>query len=76
MEGSKMKALLVSWKTTMCGVLTLVCEGSTLTVLPDKYQAMGHAICTTLLAFGVIVAKDGNVSNAAMPVSPSKVEVK
>ena len=73
MEGSKMKALLMSWKTTLCGILTLICEGSTLTILPEKYQAIGHAVCTILLAFGVISAKDANVTNAAIPVEAQKV---
>ena len=68
-----MKALLVSWKTTLCGILTLICEGSTLTILPEKYQAIGHAVCTILLAFGVISAKDANVTNAVIPVEVQKV---
>lgn len=73
MEGSKMKAMLMSWKTTLCGILTLICAGSTLTVLPEKYQAIGHATCTILLAFGVIASKDANVTNAAIPVEAQKV---
>lgn len=75
MEGSKMKAMLMSWKTTLCGILTLICEGSTLTILPEKYQAVGHATCTILLAFGLISAKDSNVSNAPVPAEPTKVKV-
>ena len=75
MEGTKMKAILMSWKTTLCGILTLICEGSTLTILPEKYQAVGHAVCTILLAFGLISAKDGNVSNAPAPAAPTIVKV-
>lgn len=75
MEGSKMKAMLMSWKTTLCGILTQICEGSTLPILPEKYQAVGHATCTILLAFGVISAKDANVTNAATPAAPTIVKV-
>lgn len=68
-----MKAIFASWKTTLCGILVLLCEGSTLAILPDKYHTIGQAVCTILLALGIISAKDANVSNAALPVEAQKV---
>lgn len=67
------KSMLSSWKTTVIGLLTFVCEGTTLTVLPDKYMQIGHSICIILLACGVIAAKDGNVSNAIHQTEAHKV---
>lgn len=66
-----MKSFLVSWKTSLMGVLALVCGGTEVAgFLPDKYRGAATGICMVLMSLGLIAAKDANVSNAASPVQP------
>lgn len=70
-----MATLFASWKTTVCGLLTLICAGTALTeALPLQYGQYVHPVCTILLALGLIAAKDANVSNAPNPDTAKKVE--
>lgn len=74
-----MKTLLVkmfgaSWETSVAGYGSLVCGGTALSgIIPEKYNVVLGAICTILIAFGLVRAKDGNVSNAPVPKDPTKV---
>ena len=64
-----MGALLASWKTTLVGVLVLICSGTAFAqILPPKYNSLLMLFCGVLTAFGLIAAKDGNVSNAPSPM--------
>lgn len=66
--------LLTSWKTTLAGVAVLLCSGTELSgILPEKYNVVLHSICAVAIAFGLIAAKDGNVSNAPKPGEAAKV---
>ena len=65
-----------SWKTTAMGVLVLVCGGTNYAqVLPEQYNSLLMLFCGVCTAFGLIAAKDSNVSNAAQPGQPQKVTV-
>lgn len=60
-----MKNLLASWKTTLAGVLVMVCTGGAyLEALPEKYGSLIKLACGVAIAFGLIAAKDGDKSNA------------
>ena len=60
--------MLSSWKTSLMGVLVLVCGGTNYAgVLPEKYNSLLMLFCGVCTAFGLIAAKDGNVSNAQNP---------
>lgn len=69
-----MGALLASWKTSVLGVLVLICGGTSFSgVLPEKYNALLMFGCSALTAFGLINAKDGNVSNSPIPAAAKVV---
>lgn len=59
---------LKSWKTTLVGILTAICGGLEFgDMIPDEWAKVAHLGCATLIAFGFIAAKDGNVSHAPDP---------
>lgn len=69
-----MNTILTSWKTTLAGALVLLCGGTEyFQLLGPKYSNELHAICGLAIAFGLIAAKDGNVSNAPAPTQAAKV---
>lgn len=84
----KMTSLAGSWKTTMLGVLALLCSGTEMIgLLPENYKGALTGVCMVLVSMGIIVAKDFNKTNAIMatrvpqtvpvePSSPDKVLVK
>ena len=65
-----MSAILSSIRTTVLGVLVLICSGTAYAeVLPAKYQSLLGLLCGVLVAFGLIAAKDANKSNAPTPTA-------
>lgn len=69
-----MNAIFASMKTTLLGFLVLICSGTHYTgVLPEKYNSLLLLVCGVATAFGLIAAKDANVSNAQLPVAPQRV---
>jgi hypothetical protein len=69
-----MKTIFTNIWTTLAGVVVLVCSGTELSgVLPEKYNVLLHSLCALAIAFGLIAAKDGNVSNAQKPGEATKV---
>jgi len=63
-----------SWKTTAMGVLVLVCGGTNYAqVLPEQYNSLLMLFCGVCTAFGLIAAKDSNVSNAPIPAEAKPV---
>ena len=70
-----MSAFFASAKTTIAGVLVLLCSGATFTgILPDKYSSLVGLFCGVAVAFGLIAAKDANVTNASNPTTPTVVK--
>ncbi len=71
-----MGSFIASAKTTILGGLVLICTGTNYSgILPEKYNSVLMLVCGVLTAFGLIAAKDANVSNAVNPVPvPQKVE--
>lgn len=63
-----------SWKTGAIGVLVGICSGTNYAgILPEKYNSLLMLCCGVATAFGLIVAKDANVSNAPTPIDPRPV---
>ena len=63
-----MGAIFSSLKTTITGILVLICTGTSVSgALPDSWNSILQLVCGALVAFGFIVAKDANVSNATNP---------
>lgn len=66
--------MFVNWKTSLMGVLVLVCGGTNFAqVLPEQYNSLLMLFCGVCTAFGLIAAKDSNVSNAEKPVEAKPV---
>lgn len=65
----------VSWKTSLFGWIAAICAANEITeIVPEgDLKAKVHAFCLLLVAFGIINAKDSNVTNAKQPVEPKKV---
>ena len=62
---------LASWKTSLAGILVLACTGTTYSdMLPPKYAGLLQLVCGVLIGFGIIAAKDANVTNAPTAVQP------
>ena len=84
----KITSLAGSWKTTLLGVLALICSGTDLVgLLPEQYKGTLTGVCMILVSAGVIVAKDFNKTNAIVatrvpqtvavePSAPDQVIVK
>ena len=71
-----MQAFLSSMKTTVLGFVAVVCGGAHLAgMIPDNWMEVVNGACGILIGFGLIAAKDANVSNAVNPTAVShKVE--
>ena len=66
--------MLTNWKTSLMGVLVLACGGTNYAgVLPEKYNSLLMLFCGVCTAFGLIAAKDSNVSNAPVPTEAKTV---
>ena len=64
-----MSSFLTSWKTSLMGILVVVCTGTSYAeLLPPKYAGLLQLLCGVLVGFGIIAAKDANVTNTAAPV--------
>jgi hypothetical protein len=70
----------VNWKTTLNGWLLLVCGGEAAAaqfdlvhMMPPEWQTRMQAICFLFMAFGLLGAKDNNVTNSIVPSEPKKV---
>jgi uncharacterized membrane protein len=59
-----MKSILKNWKTTLAGIITLgvTVAGVTHTLSPDQVSA----VVAVAVAFGLISAKDGNVTGGTV----------
>lgn len=64
-----------SWRTSVTGTLAVVCAGTDYAeLLPEKYRSLLHLTCGVLVAFGLIAAKDKNVSHSPVDLAtPAKV---
>lgn len=64
-----MGTIFSSIKTTVAGIGVLLCSGASYAeILPAKFNSLLVLVCGVLIAFGLIVAKDANKSNAQIPV--------
>ena len=70
-----MESIFSSLKTTVIGFVTVICGGAHLAgVIPENWMEVVNGVCGVLIGFGLIAAKDANVSNAANPTVAHKVE--
>ena len=70
-----MGTIFSSMKTTVTGILVLICTGTSVSgVLGDKWNSLLQLICGVLIAFGFIAAKDADVSNAPNPGEANVVD--
>jgi len=62
----KIKLFLSNWKTTVPGLLALLCatDSAYLHVLPPEWEAKAGALCIFLVSIGLIAAKDGDKTNS------------
>ena len=70
----------VNWKTNINGWLLLICGTETAAstfnvvhIVPVEWQPKLMAVCMVFAAFGLLGAKDNNVSNAPKPAESQKV---
>jgi len=71
-----MQIFLRNWKTTVAGMLVLLCGGTTyLDMLPADWARGAMAFCELAIALGLIASKDADKSNAPQPtVAPILVK--
>lgn len=62
----KIKLFLSNWKTTVPGLLALLCatDSAYLHILPPEWEAKAGALCIFLVSVGLIAAKDGDKTNS------------
>ena len=71
-----MKLFFANWKTTVPGILVLLCGGTQyFDMLPANWANGAMAFCSLMVALGLIAAKDADRSNAPVPTVAS-VQVK
>lgn len=64
----KLVTFFSNWKTAVPGLLAALCATSEyFELLPDSWRLKATAICTFLVAMGLIAAKDADRSNAPRP---------
>jgi len=69
-----MSAFLASSKTNILGILVLLCSGTSYSeVLGPRYSQLLMLVCGVLTAFGLIAAKDANVTNSKDPAAATVV---
>lgn len=63
---TKLKLFFSNWKTSIPGVLALLCATDSvyLHVLPPEWEAKAGALCIFLVSIGLIAAKDGDKTNS------------
>lgn len=61
---------LKSAKTTILGVLVVLCGGITFSGTLEAYNSVLMLVCAMLTGAGLMASKDANVSNAPNPVAP------
>lgn len=63
---TKLKIFFSNWKTTVPGLLALLCATDSvyLHVLPPDWEAKAGALCIFLVSVGLIAAKDGDKTNS------------
>jgi hypothetical protein len=66
----KLKLFFGSWKTTVPGVLALLCatDSAFLQLMPEEWETKATALCTFLLAIGLIAAKDADKTGTGKSV--------
>ena len=66
----KVKAFAANWKTSIAGLIALLCASDQLIhFLPDVAAQYLLATCGFAVAIGLIAAKDADKSNAAHPTT-------
>lgn len=63
---TKLKLFFSNWKTTVPGLLALLCATDSvyLHVLPPEWEEKAGALCIFLVSIGLIAAKDGDKTNS------------
>lgn len=63
---NKLKLFLMNWKTSVPALLAMLCvaDSQYMQMLPPEWEIRAQAICTLLLAFGLLAAKDGDKTNS------------
>lgn len=63
---TKLKIFFSNWKTTVPGVLALLCATDSvyLHVLPPEWEEKAGALCIFLVSIGLIAAKDSDKTNS------------
>lgn len=70
-----MESIFSSLKTTVIGFVTVICGGAHLAgVIPENWMEVVNGVCGVLIGFGLIAAKDANVSNSVNTTVAHKVE--
>ena len=71
-----MKLFFANWKTTVPGILVLLCGGTSyLDMLPDQWSKGAMAFCSLMVALGLIAAKDADKTNSPVPTT-APIQVK
>lgn len=62
----KLQLFLLNWKTSVPALLAMLCvaDSQYMQMLPPEWEARAQAVCTLLLAFGLLAAKDGDKTNS------------
>lgn len=63
---NKLTLFLTNWKTSVPALMAMLCvaDSQYMQMLPPEWEAKAQAICTLLLAFGLLAAKDGDKTNS------------
>ncbi len=66
----KLKVFLANYKTTVPGILALLCglDSEFFKFMPPEWEEHATRICLILVAMGVIAAKDADKTGAGKPV--------
>jgi len=66
----KLKLLLANWKTTIPGILALLCglDSEFFKLMPEEWEQHALRFCLIMVSLGVIAAKDADKTGAGKPV--------